>query len=406
MAFEPFVWHSNPPADIPFKESERWKNIRFTGKSRHYPVADTWYPCWASDGNLYSPFTDGITDGRFAKSEIVSHRDENGHLLVDYTTTTCQALLEGDNPLDLKITATELQYADAFPYAGRYACGSLVYNGYWYYGTYCLGPYGRTYFGKNSYNWPHLGPFVGFRISDDLGKTWTPCPHTAEKPIFGETGMCGWPVKIGAPHFVDFGKNMEHSPDGKAYLVAHGSDLKFYPVALENFTHNSWITGDQIYLIRVTPSPETINDPNAYEFYAGKDANGEAIWSNNFEEIQPLLEWQNNMGCVTVTYNAPLKRYFMTVTDGTTTVSKYNTYILECETLTGEWKLVTYMKHFGEEAYFVNFPSKFISEDGKTMWMCYSANFAKNWTGEPMEANPPDSAYGMVFQEIQICDIE
>jgi len=38
--------------------------------------------------------------------------------------------------------------------------------------------------------------------------------------------------------------------------------------------------------------------------------------------------------------------------------------------------------------------------------MCYSANFAKNWTGEPMEANPPDSAYGMVFQEIQICDIE
>ena len=26
-------------------------------------------------------------------------------------------------------------------------------------------------------------------------------------------------VKFGAPHFVDFGQELEHSPDGKAYLV-------------------------------------------------------------------------------------------------------------------------------------------------------------------------------------------
>ena len=26
-------------------------------------------------------------------------------------------------------------------------------------------------------------------------------------------------VKLGAPHFVDFGRNSEHSPDGRAYLV-------------------------------------------------------------------------------------------------------------------------------------------------------------------------------------------
>ena len=406
MSFDPFVWHSDPPADIPFKPSELWKNLRFTGKSRHYPIADTWYPCWASDGKLYSPFTDGITDGKFAKSYAENHRDENGHLLVDFTTTTCQAVIEGDDPLDFKITALDLQYADAYPYAGRYPCGSLVYNGVWYYGTYCLGPYGTTWFGRESFNWPQLGPFVGFRISEDYGKTWTPCPHTPEKPIFGECGMCGYPVKIGAPHFVDFGKNMEHSPDGKAYLVAHGSDLKFYPVKIEDFTHNSWITGDQIYLIRVTPSTETMNDPNAYEFYAGKDSGGNPVWSHKFEEIQPLLEWQNNMGCVTCTYNAPLKRYFMTVTDGHKTVSKFNTYILESESLTGEWKLVIYMKYFGQEAYFVNFPSRFISDDGKKMWVCYSGNFAKNWTGEPMEAMPPDSGYGMVMQETEICDIE
>ncbi len=147
----------------------------------------------------------------------------------------------------------------------------------WYYGTYCLSPYGSTKYGDKIYNWPHLGPFVGFRISKDPGKTWLPCPHTPEKPIFGENGLAGYSVRIGSPHFVDFGRNMDHSPDGKAYLVAHGSSLKFYPVAVENFAHLSWITGDQIYLIRVTPSPETINDPSAYEFYAGKDRNGNAV---------------------------------------------------------------------------------------------------------------------------------
>jgi hypothetical protein len=195
---------------------------------------------------------------------------------------------------------------------------------------------------------------------------------------------------------------MEHSPDGKAYLVAHGSDLKFYPVAPENFAHNSWITGDQIYLLRVTPSPETVNDPRAYEFYAGKDADGNPRWTDDFGKIEPLLEWQNNMGCVTATYNAPLGRYFMAVTDGGDTCGRMNTYILESESLTGEWKLVTYMKDFGEQAYFVNFPSKFIAADGKKMWICYSGNFATNWNGNAIKANPPDSGYGMVLQEIEL----
>ena len=405
MSFEPFVWKSDEPNDIPFAKSELFRNIRFTGKSRHYNVGDTFYPSWASDGKMYSPFTDGVTDGVVSSSQIRGFHDENGHLLIDTTSTTGQAIIEGNDPLNLKIKALENHYASSHPYAGRYPCGSLLYNGVWYYGTYCLGPYGSTRYGAYVYNWPHLGPFVGFRTSYDFGKTWQDCPHTPDRSIFNECGLGGYPVKIGSPHFVDFGQNMEYSPDGKAYLVAHGSDLKFYPVAIENFAHNSWITGDQIYLIRVTPSPETINDPSAYEFYAGRDGDGNAIWSSKFEDISPLLEWQNNMGCVTVTYNPVLKRYFMAVTDGRTTVSKMNTYILESELLTGEWKLVVYMKDFGEQAYFVNFPSKFISDDGKRMWICYSGNFAVGWNGEEIRSNPPDSAYGMVLQEIELCNI-
>jgi hypothetical protein len=63
--------------------------------------------------------------------------------------------------------------------------------------------------------------------------------------------------------------------------------------------------------------------------------------------------------------------------DRGTTGSRYNTYILESDQLTGPWKLVVYMHHFGEQGYFVNIPTKFVSADGRTAWLCYSANFTR-----------------------------
>ena len=41
MSFEGFIWHSEPPKDIPFAKSDLWSAIRFTGESRHYAVGDT-----------------------------------------------------------------------------------------------------------------------------------------------------------------------------------------------------------------------------------------------------------------------------------------------------------------------------------------------------------------------------
>ena len=313
-------------------------------------------------------------------------------------TSTGNAVMEGDDPTTLTIYSLGLSHASSLPYHGRYPAGSLIYNGVWYYGTYCLDPAGQTKYGDMTYNWPWLGPFVGFRYSTDYGRTWKDTPHTPEKPIFGETGRYGYPVKIGSPHFVDFGKNMEHSPDGKAYMVAHGADIHDED---KRFYNASWITGDQVYLLRVTPTIENINDASQYEFYAGKDKAGNPVWTNDFEKIKPLLEWNNNMGCVTITYNAPLKKYLMCMTDGGITCSKMNSYILEADELTGEWKLISYMKDFGEQAYFLNIPSKFISKDGKSAWLLYSGNFATNWNGEEIIENPPGSHYGCVFQKVE-----
>ncbi|MDR3235273.1 MAG: hypothetical protein LBT48_00900 [Prevotellaceae bacterium] len=389
--YDAFAWQSDTPADCPFVQSEALSKIAFLGIKSGFHFADTWYPTWGDDDLLYSPYTDGVCwrlDGGNDRS------GSGGEAAV-----TGQGVMEGDDPLALVAYSLGIQPASPKPYEGRYPCGSLMYNGVWYYGTYCLGPSGWVNYGNTVYNWPWLGPFVGFRISTDKGHSWKDCPHTPSKSIFGESGWNGYPVKIGSPHFVDFGKNMQYSPDGKAYMVAHGADIND---SKPRFGNASWITGDNVYMLRVTPSEENMNDASKWEFYAGKDADGNAVWTNDFSQIKPLLEWNNNMGCVTVTYNPGLKKYLMCVTDGGNTCSRMNTYLLESNSLTGDWKLITYMKNFGEQAYFVNIPSKFISKDGHTMWLLYSGNFATNWNGEDIQSNPVGSHYGLVMQKITL----
>jgi hypothetical protein len=196
--------------EIPTEHSDNIVNIGFTGRFANYTDADTWYPTWASDGNLYSPWTDGT----IGDEECISYTREKAH--------TGQAKIVGDDPLNLEVISLGTIPGSALPYQGRYPCGSLVYNGVWYHGTYCLLEDPST-----SMNWPILGPFVGFDISLDYGKSWEPSPLSPANNLFYEhTDLGARPIKIGAPHFVDFGKNMEHSPDGFAYLTCHGASLQ------------------------------------------------------------------------------------------------------------------------------------------------------------------------------------
>lgn len=70
--------------------------------------------------------------------------------------------------------------------------------------------------------------------------------------------------------------------------------------------------------------------------------------------------------------------------------------------LDGGWNIVTYMKEFGTQAYFVNIPSKFIGDDGVTMWLLYSGNFSLDQNQKPHPVNPPGGHYGMTFQKIEL----
>jgi hypothetical protein len=417
----PGEWKSQPPAQCPIGRSSKFSGIYFTGRHREYAHADTWYPSWASDDALYSSFADGyVLDA--AGNKVHSACDQG------FNSTTGFAKIAGNDPLRLEVTALGSWKSSGMPYGGRYPCANLVLNGVWYYGTYCCDINYRKS-GDVVYNWAWLGPYLGCRYSRDFGKSWVESPSMPWSPLIAQDihgagdqlralkqakkvfngdaagsdvgsliPAVGLP-KIGVMHFVDYGKNMQHSPDGKAYLVGHGVAPDAPHPRLGAV---SWLSGDAIYLMRVSLSPETVNDASQYEFFAGYDSPGVARWSHRVEDMLPMLEWKNHLGSAAITYHPVLDRYFMCVADGWPSTRTIGTQILEADRVAGPWRLVCYLKDFGSQGYFVNIPSKFIHVDGRTMWLCYSANFTNDWLHTEYPIDPPGSRYGMCLQEIKL----
>ena len=379
-----------PQGEPPLPQSPHFKGLRFTGRQRDYRDsihADTWYPSWAADGTLYSSYTDGTVNDAAGRTTKVSSqwraseawfRDigigaTDGQIPCidsDRFGTSGNATLSGDDPFQL--TATPLEpFRHASPrYEGYYPCANFFHQGVWYYGGY----YCHRWLNKRNVPITYEnGGFGGFRISRDGGKSWVDTPHDDLYPLFPETGRCsgGAPIKMGTPHFVDFGRDLEHSPDGYAYLAGHGT---YDPDGITN-----WCSGDAVSLARVRPSPETMNDPGAWEFFAGHDPSGKPVWSKDFSRIQPLISWPGGAGCVNITYHPTLKKYFAILCGGWADGDSgcYNLWVVESDSLTGPWFTVACLRgSCGGQAYFVCMPSKFNRDDSRKLTFFYSANWS------------------------------
>jgi len=282
------------PPDVPFERSTDIVGVEYTPSCMAiYEAADTWFASWSEDGDLWSPWTDGIVEG------VESHSYDNWQ--PGWIASTGVAHIRGDDPLALTIDRVNITRAWATPYAGRYPCGSLSYQGVWYYGTYMLDNISSPDCG----NWCTLGPFVGYKISTDKGQTWYEPRYrldNASDTLFGETSKEGAIVRFGSPHVVDFGRNMESSPDGNMYIVGHGS-IQAHAIA-------NWMNADAVYLARIHPSIETINDGSQWEFFTGDE---EEWVRGNVSRAEPLFVWLNRTGCVTMTFVAALARYVVVV---------------------------------------------------------------------------------------------
>jgi hypothetical protein len=332
----------------------------------------------------------------------------------------------GYDPLDLRVSVVgegithsgENGAGGKFKF-GRYPAAQLIYNDIWYYGTYLLEWTERAMLIPNR-DWQVLQPFVGFRVSGDLGENWY--DRTEPDDPLLENAHEKWvdahnvefnkyEVMIGAPHFVDFGDNLKYAPADSAtgrkwaYMVAHGADAGC------DIAHNTWVSGDNIYLLRilmpegrdVEANAKYINSAENWQYLA-KDGTYKSWNRDNLQEvyanIKPIVDATGYLGNVGVTYNAPLKKYIMTLSRvSETSRDNFHTLILEADTIDGEYRVVQYLRNFASQSYFMNIPSRFISDDGRTMWLCYSSNYG--YASSP-KATIGGSRYALCLTEITL----
>jgi hypothetical protein len=225
-------------------------------------------------------------------------------------------------------------------------------------------------------------------------------------------------VKMGAPHIVDLGRELEHArhadSDGvtRAYLTGHGATLEHQP--------HSWMQGSHVYLARTRgePSIEAMADRAFWEFFAGHRADGSPRWAASVDEASPILTWENKTGATTMTYVPALRRFVMCV--GTPKVRSgvgamaddFDTYLLESEHITGPFRLISYLKSFGPQAYFVNLVSRFFlsarveTDAGGERFvegsLSYSANFGDQHHVGPGPSNTTSPAGGYRWELLKV----
>lgn len=391
-----------PPADCPLPPSPLLGGLRFTGRILSTQGADTWYPSWAEDGNLYTPFADGVAcnmrvDANWNRDlSFVSGLCRDGASGHSRLVSNGAAIIAGDDPFAPEIRPCEPVVFHSPRFHGLYPCASLMHRGVWSYGTYYvhrwIDPAGRriTY---------ELGPVPGFRTSRDGGRSWDGSVRDDRTPLFPEVGRVagGPPIRIGSPHAVDHGRALQHAPDGRFYIIAHGCRDRSHAT--------TWISGDEIVVARCEPDPAALNDPACWEFLTGT-VGGRPRWSRNFAEMAPIVTWPGRCGCVNATWVPALGRYLMMVSAGPDHGGEadHDTWIAEAEHLWGPWRLVDWWPAFGSRGYFVCMPSKFLSSAGDRAVLYWSANWM---TPQPPHdvpwprESPPGSRYALCVGEFE-----
>ena len=388
-----------PDAPCPLPRSKSIRAVRYTGRQCDYSqmaIADTFLTSWAADGHLYSAYADGYVAGANGSKVGVTCGTEITRTEV---THTGNAVIVGDDPFALRIQPLAPAEQRHTWYPACYPSGLLVRDGIWFYACHYRGWYLDRLDRRLCYE---QGP-NRFRISSDLGKTWRWSPLDDRNPVIPETGRCAgvWPIKMGTAHFVDFGKNMEYSPDGYAYIVGHGTS-EFDGVS-------NWCAGDEMFLARVKPTPETINCKSAYEYFAGLRAGNRPIWSRNFSEIQPVIRWACRCGLPAITYFPALKKYVAIFCVGWPDGlgGQYDMWVAESDALWGPWSLVTYWDAFADQAYYAQVPSKFVKPDGRFV-LFYSGHWIgpkllpQEWSKKPAIPDLPNAKYTLCAAEFQL----
>ena len=196
--------------------------------------------------------------------------------------------------------------------------------------------------------------------STDYGRSWT--DHGR---FFQEDG------KFAFTAVIQFGKNYSDAP---AYLAHY---LYMFDGGTKAENHPHYLRKDML-LARI-PLNDLLNR-KAVEFFAGTSAN--PSWTTDIDQAKPVFQDQRGVNShVSCTYNKALDRYFLLTThsnDGTKEGMKKGLGVFESDRPWGPWSTVYYTNRLNDfvpgltELINASLPSKWISADGKSMWLVFS----------------------------------
>jgi hypothetical protein len=297
------------------------------GNSGNDGVGDNWPITWADDGNLYASYGDGPGFNRTPKSKL----------------TLGFAKLMGDAPA---ITAEDIISDGDTPAGG--GKNGIKSSGLLMVGR-VLWIFVRNYRVDGDYRHSRLA------WSKDHEKSWTWADWH-----FSDT--------FGCPEFVQFGPNYKGARDQYVYIVSQANN-------------DAYEYSPDIVMARVPK--DKIADRGAYRFFSGLDAKGVPVWSADMAEREPIFTDPRGTQRISLTYNAAVKRYILTSSHrvGTDTHGP-SLGVFEAPQPWGPWRTVYYDDHWSgnDRTYHHKFPTKWMSADGKTMWLLYSGLEGGNYT--------------------------
>ncbi len=211
---------------------------------------------------------------------------------------------------------------------------------------------GKLYLFVRNYKPPGSDDYTNSRLasSSDGGATWTWADW-----YFADT--------FGCPDFVQYGKNYSGARDDYVYVASQAND-------------SAYEFSPDIVMFRVPK--DRVADRNSYEFFAGFDVSGNPLWSRDIARRKPILSDPNGCSRLSVVRNAGLGRYIMTKSH-LPVGSRPTPYtpamgVFDAAEPWGPWTAVYYDDHWSGDfrTYHHKFPAKWMSRDGKTMWLLFS----------------------------------
>ncbi len=184
---------------------------------------------------------------------------------------------------------------------------------------------------------------------------------------------------FGCPEFVQFGKNYTGARDNYVYIVSQDNN-------------NPYKYAEDVVLARVPKN--SILDRSAWQFFSGRGSTGSGHWSSAINERKPVFTDRNGAQRVALAYNTGLKRYFLVTSIGThgkdtKLMHTGGLGVFDAPEPWGPWTTVYYDQYWSggknldykleEWTYHQKFPTKYMSPDGKTMWLLFSGR-GENYT--------------------------